>query len=328
MIKIVLAILFFSLNSLQGKEEKVFRIGIVPWIAWTPLYVAEELGFWKDLGINVEIINYANIREKINSFIHDKTVLSLGEPSDFLPLLEKGYSLKILICIDCSLGADKFIIRKGLKKDEIKGKRIAISSYPAGDFFIERGLKNLKIDPKSLIYINVDSPTMAAEAFLNGKVDGAYIYPPSSFIIENKGNAEILFDSSKFPVYEIIVCKTQLVEKESFALQKILMGWFKAVAWSLREENLNRFHEIAKRRMYFRRTNYELENFKKTMKEIKIFSKPSEIEEVNRKGGKCWEYFKGVVGFSVRKNYISSKIAPADVMEQKIWKNSMKEVFK
>lgn len=48
--------------SLHGSQEKVFRIGIVPWIAWNLLYVAEELGFWKEEGVSVEIVNYGNIR--------------------------------------------------------------------------------------------------------------------------------------------------------------------------------------------------------------------------------------------------------------------------
>lgn len=324
---LVLALSIFILSMLEAEERKVFKIGIVPWIAWNPLYVAEELGFWKEEGVEVEIINYANIREKINSFKNNITSISLGEPSDFFPLVEKGEDIKVLMCVDVSLGADKFFIRKGIKPEELKGKRIAISPYPAGDFFIQRGFRRLKIDPEKIEFVNVDSPSMAGEALSGGKVDGAYLYPPSSFKLEKSGIAVELFSSKEFPIYEAIFFRGELSKKEGDNLKKILKGWIKGAIWSSKKENTEKFLEIAKRRMYYRRDQFDYESWKKTMKEIKIFSDPSDIYRINKKGGEFWKYFLDIMEFLTNKNYIKKKIPPEDVIDQNIWKLAYRELF-
>lgn len=324
----ILAFLMIFFFSLEASEKTSFKIGIVPWIAWNPLYVAEELGFWKSEGVDVEIVNYANIREKINSFKNGLTNISFGEPADFFPLMEKGVDIKILMCADVSLGADKFIIRKGIKLEELKGKRIAISPYPAGDFFIDRGLRKFKIDPSALQFVNVDSPSMAREAFLGGKVDGAYLYPPSSFEIEKAGIAVELFSSKEFPIYEAIFCRGELIRNERENLKKFIKGWLKAAIWSTKEENLEKFLEIAKRRMYYRRKEFDYESWKKTMKEIKIFTQPSEIYKINKKGGEFWKYFIDIMDFLFDKNQITKKFSPEDIIDQNIWKSAYRELFR
>ncbi len=319
---------FLFLIPLQANEERTIKIGIVPWIAWTPLYVAEELGFWKDEGINVEIINYANIREKINSFIGGITDLSVGEPADFLPLIEKGLKIKVLLCFDISFGADKFFIRKNIGLNEFKGRKIALSPYPAGEFFVERGLRSFKIYSEDMIFVNVDSPSIAVEAFLGGKVDGVYVYPPSSFKIEKSGIAVELFNSKKFPIYEAIFLRDELYKEENLALEKILKGWLRAAVWSSKKENLEKFLEIAKRRMYFRREEFDYESWKRTMDEIKIFSSPSEIYRANVAGGDFWRYLVEEVDFLFKKKYITKKTLPQDIINQEIWKSAFKEIFR
>lgn len=312
--------------SLHGSQEKVFRIGIVPWIAWNLLYVAEELGFWKEEGVSVEIVNYGNIREKINSFKNGLTEISFGEPADFLPLLEKGMKIKILMCVDGSFGADKFFIKKDIEIRNLKAKKIALSPYPAGDFFVWRGLKALQI-LDTIDFVNVDSPSMGAEAFLSGKVDGVYLYPPSSFKVEMAGNAVELFNSAKFPIFEVIFCREDLIEREKDSIKKILIGWIKASIWSARKENAEKFLEIAKKRMYFRKDEFDTQKWKKTMKEVKIFSKPAEILRVNKKNGDFWRYFMEEIDFLVEKGYIKKKVNPEDVIEMEIWNFAYKKVF-
>ncbi|MGQ9617352.1 MAG: ABC transporter substrate-binding protein [Candidatus Aminicenantia bacterium] len=317
----------FSFSITYGKE-KVYRIGILPWIAWTPLYVAEELGYFEEEGVKVEIINYANIREKLNSFLTNRTELTFGEPSDFIPLIGKGFSLKIVMCVSATVGADKFFIKKDIDLNELKGKKIALSPYPAGEFFVERGLKSLNIDPESLKYIKVDSPSVAAEALLGGKVDGAYVYPPSSFRVEKSEIAREIFNSKEFPVYEVIMCKSEFLEKENTAIQKILSGWLKAVAWSKRKENLEKFLEISKRRMYYRIKDLKTDDLLKTMNDIKIFSSYAEIKKVNEVDGKLWKYFKDLVDFLVRKEYIKTLVKPEEVINQETWKIASKKILK
>ncbi len=319
--------LLLFLIPLQA-DEQVIKIGIVPWIAWTPLYVAEELGFWRKEGLNIEIINYANIREKISSFKNGLTDISFGEPADFLPLIEEGIKIRVILCVDMSYGADKFYIRKDFKPDELKGRKIAISPFPAGDFFINRGLKIFNVDPEDLIFINVDSPSMALEAFIGGKVDGAYVYPPSSFRIEKSGIAFELFNSKKFPIYEALFSRDEIYERNSEKLKKILKGWLMAVEWSSKKDNFDKFLEIARRNMYFRMKEFDYESWKRTMEEIRIFSKTSDIYRINTAEGEFWKYLSEEINFLSKKKIITKKILPQDLIDQKIWKSVLKEIHK
>ena len=47
---IILTILVAALSSGAGAAERKYSIGTVAWIGWSPLHVADELGFWNDQG--------------------------------------------------------------------------------------------------------------------------------------------------------------------------------------------------------------------------------------------------------------------------------------
>src|SRR5688572_12585055 len=36
---------------------RTYRIGMCPWIAWSPMHVADAEGMWKAMGIDVVVIN-------------------------------------------------------------------------------------------------------------------------------------------------------------------------------------------------------------------------------------------------------------------------------
>ena len=67
----ILLLIFFPITA-TGKR---YKVATVAWIGWSPLHVAQENGYWRELGLDVEVIVYDDpiviqaIKEKIDPFM-------------------------------------------------------------------------------------------------------------------------------------------------------------------------------------------------------------------------------------------------------------------
>ncbi|MEO8557425.1 MAG: ABC transporter substrate-binding protein [Rhodospirillales bacterium] len=189
------AILLLGVGSAYAADRTVkIAIGSTSF-AWFPLYVAQGAGYFKDEGLNVEIINVpANSTPAAAMLSGSADLGGLGVQTAF-NAIDKGQPIKILTPMVTAYTSTIFV-RKGLMKeagltrnspmvDKVKflvGKKLATTAIGAGPhlmyrYLFKKYLNGADVDKLSeVVPIGDSAPTLAA--MKRGIIDVSAFSPP------------------------------------------------------------------------------------------------------------------------------------------------------
>ena len=182
---------------------KKLRLGIAATsVGFLPIYTAHQKGFYKDEGIDLEII-LMSLAAANNAFFKNEIEYSAGLTGLALAAA-RNYPAKILI-FTIAKPLQSFVSRREIKEPrELKGKKVAGSS-PGGSATIlaYQALKHFGLEPgKDVQVLPMGGSGAGRLAVLEqGVVDAALLSVPENILAVNKGYNELIFlgDVVSFP---------------------------------------------------------------------------------------------------------------------------------
>jgi NitT/TauT family transport system substrate-binding protein len=177
------------------------RVGYLPVTGHAKFFVAQEEGFFKDEGLNVQLIEFANSADGLNALRAGK--LDLGAFGTTAPLVHiaKGADISIIGGV---MGEDAAIIVKpesAIKSiADLKGKKIATVRLATGDAVLRGALSDAGINWKTDLQIfELNSPPAVLEAVKSGQVDAGVTWGPHDLRAEEQGLKVIIRSGSLQP---------------------------------------------------------------------------------------------------------------------------------
>ncbi|MCB1135213.1 MAG: ABC transporter substrate-binding protein [Chlamydiia bacterium] len=185
-----------SITTSIPKERTPFRLAINPWPGYEPLYLAQELGIFDSLALDVDIVemsSLADIRRAFERGRIDAMCCSLVEAVD---AIESGeIDGRIAMVTDFSDGGDALLARADIASmQELKGKKVAVEPTALGRYILHRALEIHGIRPSDILAVPMEAVSMH-DALARGEVDAILTYPP--FLDTTKGR--LLFSSTELP---------------------------------------------------------------------------------------------------------------------------------
>jgi NitT/TauT family transport system substrate-binding protein len=182
---------------------KKLRLGIAATsVGFLPIYAAHQKGFYRDEGIDLEII-LMSLAAANNAFFKGEIEYSAGLTGLALAAT-RNYPAKILI-FTIAKPLQSFVSRKEIREPrDLKGKKVAGSS-PGGSATIlaYQALKHFGLEPgKDVQVLPMGGSGAGRLAVLEqGVVDAALLSVPENIIAVNKGYNELIFlgDVVSFP---------------------------------------------------------------------------------------------------------------------------------
>ena len=182
---------------------KKLRLGIAATsVGFLPIYTAYQKGFYRDEGIDLEII-LMSLAAANNAFFKAEIEYSAGLTGLALAAT-RNYPAKILI-FTIAKPLQSFVSRKEIREPrDLKGKKVAGSS-PGGSATIlaYQALKHFGLEPgKDVQVLPMGGSGAGRLAVLEqGVVDAALLSVPENIIAVNKGYNELIFlgDVVSFP---------------------------------------------------------------------------------------------------------------------------------
>ena len=182
---------------------KTIRLGIAATsVGFLPIYAAHQKGFYRDEGIDLEII-LMSLAAANNAFFKGEIEYSAGLTGLALAAT-RNYPAKILI-FTVAKPLQSFVSRKEIKEPrDLKGKKVAGSS-PGGSATIlaYQALKHFALEPgKDVQVLPMGGSGAGRLAVLEqGIVDAALLSVPENILAVNKGYNELIFlgDVVSFP---------------------------------------------------------------------------------------------------------------------------------
>lgn len=214
------------------KEPKKIKIGLNSWPGYEFIYLAKEMKYYEEEGLNVEIVNFESLSDGRRAF-EKKQIDILG--TNMIELVisraQSNVSGQILLVGDYSNGADVIIADKKFKKmKDLKGKNIGVELGTLTVYSLSRALEleGMKLDDVKLFPTD---QVQADENFKNKSIDAMVTYPPFMFSLKEKYQLKEIFTSKKLPkeLIDVVIADKQFIDSNKEEMKKFLRAYFRAV---------------------------------------------------------------------------------------------------
>jgi NitT/TauT family transport system substrate-binding protein len=207
-------------------------LGITTWIGTTPLYIAQEKGFYKELGLNVTIQVFQTVAQGFPAFTAGQLDGLAPVTSEVVSLAAKGVDFKVVMVEDTSLGADMILACNSVASiADFKGRKIGVELGGIGHFFVLQVLATAGLTEADVELVNTP-PDAAAAAYQSGSLDIVYSYSPFS----DQANAaqpdgRIIFSSKEMPtaIADLYVFRTEFIQQSPEAVSAFVKGTLKGL---------------------------------------------------------------------------------------------------
>ena len=202
-------------------------IGMTTWIGNTPLFIAQEKGFFQERGLNLDVKIFGTVAEAFPSFTVGQLDAVSPVTSEAVSLAAQGVDYRTVLVMDTSEGADGILARNTIKSiNDFKGKKIAVQQGGVGHFFLLQILAEAGLSGNDIQIVNT-TPDAAAAAYEAGNIEVAYSYSP---YMEKANTAQkqgrIIYDSSKMPtaIADVYVFRTEFIDEHPESVAAFVDG--------------------------------------------------------------------------------------------------------
>jgi len=152
----------------------------------TPLYVAADKGFFREEGLEVELIQVSP-RLGAMAVMNGDVAFTTSFTSTFRAILQ-GLPLK-LVMVALKKGIYYLVTRPEIKNiQELKGKKLGIATIRGTDSIVaEELLRSKGFNPALLQQIVIGDTRLRAQALMTGVVQAVSLSPPHDLLLKNMG---------------------------------------------------------------------------------------------------------------------------------------------
>jgi len=210
----------FLLCACGKKETPPVEIAINPWPGYEFLFLAEQKGFFIEVGLNAKLVQLGSLSDAQRSYVNGYTDGLASTVIEAVQAQTLGNEpLEIVMVPDYSNGGDVIITRKEFSNiSELKGKKIGCEVSSLGIFLLQRALAKAGLSLNDVNIVNVEQ--MNGESLMQNKTIDAFIsYPPVSINILKQDEFHIVFSSVEIPkeiIDTISISKKALAENPGF----------------------------------------------------------------------------------------------------------------
>lgn len=234
---------------------KTYKISTVNWAGWAFLDVAEQKGFWKDLGVDVEVVHFED-----GAIMHDKMItggvdLSMNMMPYTIWMHDKVRPVSVLMESNWSHGGDKIIVRDAEAFLEGKGTKV-IGIYLNGyalEFFLEHYLSSHGKSLSDYSIVNMQ-PSELVNQFNAGRLQAVVIFEPLASKILETGKGKVVATTADYHgvIREgLYTFKNRLLTYPREDVINILRGIVRALDWIGNESNKNEYYQILNTHTFF-----------------------------------------------------------------------------
>ncbi len=224
---------FFLNNKINNKithNQKV-TIGLVPWPGYMALYVADKKGFFKQVGLDLEIKSYDSLSELSKDYVAGKMWGRTNIGLDAVRESLSGFDQKIILAIDYSNGSDAILAKKEIKTiRDLKDKQVAYDPKTLEEFFLVWALResNLTLEDIKPVFAN---PEDSAQKLAMSEVDAAVTYEP--FVSKNLPSPDfhIVYSSANAPglITDVMTFRSDLLKIHPDEISLFVKAYFMAI---------------------------------------------------------------------------------------------------
>ncbi len=158
-----------GLKSTGSNKNLSLKIGVMPAVDSAPIFLADKKGYFKDLGLNIEVQVYTNAMNRQGALQSGELDGAMTDVIALVNNVENGFDIKVTTSTD---GVFPFLIKKGF--EEKKNIKAGMMEVSVTNYLSDKSLEGKYIVEK--VYIN-EIPARL-EMISTGNLDMAVIPEP------------------------------------------------------------------------------------------------------------------------------------------------------
>ncbi len=230
--RVSLSLVFAAVAT--GAQAGKLSIGHTTWVGYGTLYLARDLGYFKDAGLDLELTTIEEASMYMAAQASGKLSGSASTIDEILKYRSKDFCFKTVAALDESHGGDGIVVSKDIKSiKDLKGKSVAVNEGSVSQFWLSYLLKK---EGMSMADVEVQNMTAddAASAFIAGRIPAAVTWEPNLTMVKQKGTGNVLVDSSATPgvIVDVVALSCDVIEKQPEDVKALVAGLYKAVQYT------------------------------------------------------------------------------------------------
>jgi len=232
---ILSAALLFIVVSPQSSPAKII-VGLSSVnVAFLPVYVAQEKGFFKDAGLEVLLVMFNAGSTNLQALAGGDIQIMGSAFVETVGGRAAGMDIKNFWGI-CNLMPFQLYSQPEFKSmKEARGKRFAISRFGSlTDFLTRATLRHFGLDAKDVTILQIGSTPARFAALTAKAVDASIVWFPVTEIAKNQGYTKLLDLKEVFPEwpYETFAARETWLKKERDQATKFLQAYQRGVKFT------------------------------------------------------------------------------------------------
>jgi NitT/TauT family transport system substrate-binding protein len=237
--------LLFACHSPEPLKVKPLplKVSCVPFVGYTPLIIAQEKGFFKVQGVDVELsyVDYSQLQDAdFSAGKYDGIGLTLG---DFIILSATNPDMQAVMVVDESTGADVVVAQSEIKTiPNLKGKKVGTHLGSFSEVFVTEMLKTSKLTSDDVSLVKVEALEVP-ERLQNNAIQAGHTWEP--YLSEAlKLGAHILFTSKQTPglILDLVAFRGEVIRDRPEDIRAFVRGWLQGLSYW--EANIPEGNEI------------------------------------------------------------------------------------
>lgn len=221
----------FSRSTTGGQDQRRYSIGIVTWIGYAPLFIAQDKGFFKSAGIDVDIKILDGAGEREAAYVAGQLDFLPNTPDALAIFAARGVTGKLIMVMDESFGADGLVARRTIPDvASLKGKTVGFQSGITSHFFLLYLLNKVGLTGRDIVQQNLNAGDAGA-AFVAGHLDAAVTWEPWLTKARERPDGHVLMTSKDTPglLADVLLVQDRVLEHNRGDVLAFVRVWYRAV---------------------------------------------------------------------------------------------------
>lgn len=302
-------------QTLQVSAATKVVVGHDLWIGYSGVFIAQEKGYFKEAGLDVELKPFSNPGETLPAMAAGKLDIGLTTLQNLVLLNGTSDITAVTIgLIDASNGADAVVAKDSIKSlADLKGKKVGATLGEVNHFLLLVGLEKAGLKESDIVLTNMSADDAGA-AFVAGQLDAAVTWEPWVTKAKSAGGHTV-FTSLEIPdtIMDCIAVPKASVEAKRATYAAFIAAVDKGVAF-LRKSPDEAYPLIAK---YLGATN---DDVKGMLEGDKVYSLADNRALIGSSGTSAPVYttLSRIVSFTKGKGLIQRDVEPASIVNPSI----------
>lgn len=232
-----------------GQQPAPLRIGVDTWPAYRLLGLAQEKGFFREEGADVQLLEFGCLSDTRRAYETGKLdglaitaveVLVARDASDRSPMIAR--------VLDFSEGSDVILAPKDIRSvRDLRGKQVGVELASLGVYMLARALAIEGMTLADIRPVSKDPATMREE-LLSGQLDAVVTYPPESDAVIRDPRFHVIFSSRQIPgeIVDVIAFDEAVLRERPGQVRAFQRGLDRALTL-LHEDPAEAYRTIARR---------------------------------------------------------------------------------